>query len=134
MKYDASTELGLEWAGHVELRDAYDWEPATLIEGLPPEAVIGVEAAVWTETLRDLRRPDDDAAAAARRRRRGRVDARPSGATGTTSAPGSRGTAPFWDRLGLALVREPAGRLGRADGRLDPGRQPHVRSATSRTG
>jgi hexosaminidase len=54
MKYDASTELGLEWAGHIELRDAYEWDPDTLIEGMPPGAVIGVEAAVWTETLRDL--------------------------------------------------------------------------------
>jgi hexosaminidase len=54
MKYDARTELGLEWAGHIELRDAYDWEPSTLIEGVPPESVVGVEAAVWTETLRDL--------------------------------------------------------------------------------
>jgi hexosaminidase len=54
MKYDASTELGLEWAGHIELRDAYDWEPTALIEGLPAEAVVGVEAAIWTETLRDL--------------------------------------------------------------------------------
>lgn len=54
MKYDASTELGLEWAGHIELRDAYDWEPSALIEGVPAESVIGVEAAVWTETLRDL--------------------------------------------------------------------------------
>ena len=35
MKYDASTELGLEWAGHIELRDAYDWEPSTLIPGVP---------------------------------------------------------------------------------------------------
>ncbi len=26
MKYDASTELGLEWAGHVDVRDAYEWE------------------------------------------------------------------------------------------------------------
>jgi len=54
MKYDATTELGLEWAGHIELRDAYDWEPTAIIEGLPPESVIGVEAAVWTETLKDL--------------------------------------------------------------------------------
>ncbi len=54
MKYDATTELGLEWAGHIELRDAYDWEPTTLVEGLPADAVIGVEAAVWTETIRDL--------------------------------------------------------------------------------
>jgi hexosaminidase len=54
MKYDASTELGLEWAGHIELRDAYDWEPTALVDGLPAEAVVGVEAAIWTETLRDL--------------------------------------------------------------------------------
>ena len=51
MKYDASTALGLEWAGHIELRDAYDWEPADLIPGLPAEAILGVEAAVWTETI-----------------------------------------------------------------------------------
>ena len=54
MKYDATTELGLDWAGHIELRDAYEWEPTALIDGVPAEAVIGVEAAVWTETIRDL--------------------------------------------------------------------------------
>jgi len=51
MKYDASTTLGLDWAGYVELRDSYDWEPAELIEGLPLDAIIGVEAALWTETI-----------------------------------------------------------------------------------
>ena len=54
MKYDERTALGLEWAGHVEVRDAYEWEPTTLVEGLPAESVVGVEAAVWTETIRDL--------------------------------------------------------------------------------
>ncbi|HEY0189174.1 MAG TPA: family 20 glycosylhydrolase [Cellulomonas sp.] len=52
MKYDAHTPLGLEWAGHIELHDAYDWEPTALVPGLPAGSVIGVEAAVWTETLR----------------------------------------------------------------------------------
>ncbi|WP_162458653.1 family 20 glycosylhydrolase [Pseudactinotalea suaedae] len=52
MKYDADTELGLDWAGHVDVRDAYDWDPATLVPGLPPEAILGVEAALWTETIR----------------------------------------------------------------------------------
>ena len=28
MKYDADTPLGLSWAGHVELRDSYEWDPA----------------------------------------------------------------------------------------------------------
>ncbi|WP_263731826.1 beta-N-acetylhexosaminidase [Cellulomonas sp. SG140] len=54
MKYHPGYPLGLEWAGHVELRDSYDWEPATLLPGLPAEALLGVEAAVWTETLRTL--------------------------------------------------------------------------------
>ena len=44
--------LGQDWAGHVELRDAYEWDPAAVLPGLDPDAVIGVEAAVWTETLR----------------------------------------------------------------------------------
>jgi hexosaminidase len=51
MKYDAGYPRGLDWAGYTELRDAYDWDPATLVPGLPPESVIGVEAVVWTETL-----------------------------------------------------------------------------------
>ena len=54
MKYDPSTELGLVWAGYIELRDAYEWEPSTFLAGVPADAIEGVEAAVWTETLRDL--------------------------------------------------------------------------------
>ena len=27
-KYDEATELGLTWAGAVEVRDAYEWDPA----------------------------------------------------------------------------------------------------------
>ena len=51
MQYDAPTALGLDWAGHVDLRDAHEWEPAELIPGLPAGAIIGVEAAIWTETI-----------------------------------------------------------------------------------
>lgn len=54
MKPDASSPLGLEWAGHVEVRDAYDWEPLDVLPGLPAQAVIGVEAALWSETVRSL--------------------------------------------------------------------------------
>lgn len=46
-KYDESTELGLSWAGAVEVRDAYEWDPAAIIEGAD---VPGVEAALWSET------------------------------------------------------------------------------------
>jgi hexosaminidase len=51
MKYTPEHPLGLHWAGYVELRDAYEWEPTAVIGGLPADAVAGVEAAVWTETL-----------------------------------------------------------------------------------
>lgn len=51
MKYTPEHPLGLQWAGCVELRDSYDWDPATLIEGLPESAVEGVSAAIWTETM-----------------------------------------------------------------------------------
>ena len=51
MKYDPGTELGLEWAGTVEVRDAYDWEPAELLPGVDEAALVGVEAPIWTETL-----------------------------------------------------------------------------------
>jgi hexosaminidase len=51
MKYTPEHPLGLHWAGFVELRDSYDWDPAAVIPGLPESAVEGVSAAVWTETI-----------------------------------------------------------------------------------
>ena len=56
MKYDSATILGLRWAGLIEVRDAYDWDPATQIDGVPERAVLGVEAPLWSETLV---RPED---------------------------------------------------------------------------
>lgn len=106
MKYDASTELGLEWAGHIELRDAYDWEPSTLVEGVPADAVIGVEAAIWTETLRDLpaltqmllpRLAAIAEVAWSAPERRDWEDFRTRVAQ----------QAPFWDRLGLSWYASP---------------------------
>ena len=54
MKYDGSTELGYDWAGYVDVRDAYDWDPATLIDGVEEADVLGVEAALWTETVAEI--------------------------------------------------------------------------------
>jgi len=51
MKYDASTQLGLDWAGHVEVPDAYAWDPATQLPGVGESDVLGVEALLWTETV-----------------------------------------------------------------------------------
>jgi hexosaminidase len=54
MKYDEHTPLGLDWSGHVEVRDAYDWDPATELEGVGEDDVLGVEAPLWSETLRSI--------------------------------------------------------------------------------
>ncbi|MFC5028278.1 beta-N-acetylhexosaminidase [Streptomyces sp. DSM 41987] len=51
MKYNASTPLGQAWAGLVEVKDSYNWDPATFIKGAPASAVLGVEAPLWTETI-----------------------------------------------------------------------------------
>jgi hexosaminidase len=54
MKYDEHTELGMSWAGYVEVRDAYEWEPTAVLKGVGENHVLGVEAGVWTETLDTL--------------------------------------------------------------------------------
>lgn len=52
IKYDASNSLGLDWTKQfIEVRDAYDWDPASILEGVTEESVLGVEAALWTETI-----------------------------------------------------------------------------------
>jgi hexosaminidase len=51
MKYDASTALGLEWAGHVEVPAAYTWDPAAQLPGIAENDLLGVEALLWSETL-----------------------------------------------------------------------------------
>jgi hexosaminidase len=51
MKYTKDTRLGLDWAGLVEVKRSYDWDPGTYLEGVPEGAVMGVEAPLWTETI-----------------------------------------------------------------------------------
>ena len=54
MKYTPRTELGLKWAGYTEVRDAYDWDPATFLKGVSEKDIIGVEAPLWSETLKNI--------------------------------------------------------------------------------
>jgi len=51
MKYDADSPLGLDWAGLVSVKDAYDWEPGSYMEKLVEDDILGIEAPIWTETL-----------------------------------------------------------------------------------
>ena len=53
-KYTEDFPLGLTWAGTVSIRDAYAWDPVEELPGVPAGSVVGVEACLWTETLRTL--------------------------------------------------------------------------------
>ena len=50
-KYDPQTRIGLTWAGPTSVEEAYGWDPATYLPGVGEEAVLGVEAPLWTETV-----------------------------------------------------------------------------------
>jgi hexosaminidase len=54
MKYTRSTELGLAWAALIEVRDSYDWDPATYMAGVTEANIVGVEAPLWSETVRNM--------------------------------------------------------------------------------
>lgn len=54
MKYTPATELGLDWAGVIDVSDAYDWDPALYMTGVTERDIIGIEAPIWSETLRNI--------------------------------------------------------------------------------
>lgn len=54
MKYTASTTLGLDWAGTINVETAYSWDPATMITGVTENDILGVEAPLWSETLETI--------------------------------------------------------------------------------
>lgn len=54
MKYDSTTSLGLSWAGFTEVDDAYRWNPSQISEAIKPSDIAGIEAPLWTETIRTM--------------------------------------------------------------------------------
>ncbi len=54
MKYAPDTPIGHDWAGLIDVRRAYDWDPATHVADVPADAVLGVEAPLWTESVTSL--------------------------------------------------------------------------------
>jgi len=54
MKYDASSPVGLQWAGYTSVRDAYVWEPTREVAGVGAAALLGVEAPLWSETVQSM--------------------------------------------------------------------------------
>lgn len=57
MKHTPDFPLGLSWAGVTDVNDAYSWEPTEVLP-VPEDAILGVEAPLWTETVRSLRDAD----------------------------------------------------------------------------
>jgi hexosaminidase len=51
MQYDSTTKLGLHWAAYIEVDSSYLWDPATRVEGIEREQILGVETPLWTETI-----------------------------------------------------------------------------------
>ena len=55
MAYEPDATLGLVWAnGPTSLEQAYDWDPADIVPGIGEEQLLGVEAPLWTETVRSI--------------------------------------------------------------------------------
>jgi hexosaminidase len=55
MKYDNASPLGLDWAALISVRDSYDWEPGSYMDGLEESDILGIEAPLWTETLATMK-------------------------------------------------------------------------------
>ncbi len=106
MKYDPTTSLGLHRARHVEVRDAYDWDPGSLVDGIGDGDVLGVEAALWTETITGI----DEIERMLLPRLAAVAEVAWSPAT-TRDWPGFRsrlaGQSAHWTRLGAAYHRSP---------------------------
>ncbi|MFA8449849.1 MAG: family 20 glycosylhydrolase [Bacteroidales bacterium] len=55
MKYDTKTPLGLHWAGYIDVKTSYDWDPNTISPEIPEQSIAGIEAPIWTETIKNLK-------------------------------------------------------------------------------
>lgn len=51
IQYGPESPFGLNWPGYVDVRRAYEWDPAGYLGDVEPERVLGIEAALWTETV-----------------------------------------------------------------------------------
>ncbi|WP_370374680.1 beta-N-acetylhexosaminidase [Catenulispora sp. GP43] len=102
----AGFRLGLHWAGYIPVSKAYDWDPATVLPGVAPSSILGVEAPLWSETVKSL--ADAETLAFPRL---------PAIAEIGWSAPDTHDWAkfsqrladqgPLWDKLGIAYYKSP---------------------------
>lgn len=53
MQHPETDRVGLTWAnGPTSVEFAYSWEPSDIIAGIDDSAILGVEAPMWSETIR----------------------------------------------------------------------------------
>lgn len=55
MKYHRYTKLGLTWAGYIDLDQGYDWDPLEYEPGYTEDMILGIEAPLWSETVKDVK-------------------------------------------------------------------------------
>ena len=119
MKVDAGSRLGLTWAnGPTSVERAYSWDPAEIIDGIDESDILGIEAPLWTETIRTLDDIDESAfpriAAAAEKA----WSPAPGRGTGTGTGDSIPRTwesfrervgalAPLWRSAGIGFPRSP---------------------------
>jgi hexosaminidase len=106
MRYDESSPVGLSWAGHISVADAYGWDPERLLPGLDAGAVLGLEAPLWTETVRS--RADLDYLLLPRLAATAEIAWSPAAGRDWADFRRRLGAqAPRWDALGVAFHRAP---------------------------
>lgn len=54
MQYDSTSRIGLHWAAFIEVDKAYDWDPATIEPTISRDDILGIEAALWAETITNM--------------------------------------------------------------------------------
>ncbi|MFL0565591.1 family 20 glycosylhydrolase [Microbacterium sp. 179-I 1D1 NHS] len=103
MKPTDDAPLGLTWAnGPTSLERAYSWEPTEVVDGLPEDAILGIEAPLWTETVASL--ADIDALAFPRIAAAAEIAwSAPAGSERTWRSFRARvgGLGPLWTSLGI---------------------------------
>lgn len=109
MKPRADSPLGLTWAnGPTSVERSYRWEPSRAVPGVRESDILGVEAALWTETIRT--REDVDAMVFPRLASAAEIGWSPAEAPERTW-DGFRtrlaGLGPGWTAAGIGFDRSP---------------------------
>jgi len=54
MQYDTLSKYGLHWAAYIPVDTAYVWTPEEYLDGVPLDAILGIEAPLWSETISNI--------------------------------------------------------------------------------